>query len=136
MDLPRDARSVAEIPHDFKPVDLGPRSELIRKIQSVVPSADFTDPSWGQIETSDFSVEVSLGEEEPINSIMLHIRGGGDVVGLVAELLAALELRAVDAQNGEFFEPAAARESFAAWRAFRDRVVQGPSGSWVNLRRE
>lgn len=123
MDLPREATSVADIPDDFQPAVLGSRSELIKTIKSVVPTADFSDPSWGEIVTPDFVIEVNIGRDEVVDSIMLHIRGADGAVGLVADLLATMGRRAIDCQTGEFFDPSAAAESFAAWRSYRDRVV-------------
>jgi hypothetical protein len=125
MDLPRDAPTVAEIPDDFQPGHLGDRAELIRKIQSVAPAADFSDPSWGEVVTPEFVIEFNMGQSEVVDSIMLHVRGGDTAVGLVADLLARLDLRAIDCSEGDFFDESAAVDSLAAWRAYRDRVVQG-----------
>lgn len=123
MDLPQDAHSVADIPDDFEPDTLGHRSELINSIRSVAPTATFPDPSWGEIVTPDFVIEFNMGKEEVVDSIMLHVRGGGAAAGLVADLLDYLGLRAIDVQSGDFFDRSAAGESFAAWRSYRDSVI-------------
>lgn len=123
MDLPSDAVTVEDIPQGFKPGPLGLRADLIARITEVAPMADFSDPSWGQIETPEFVVDVNIGREEVVDSIMLHVRGGGAAPGFVADLVNHLGRRALDSQTGEFFAPDSAHESFAAWRAFRDRVV-------------
>ena len=125
MDLPADARSVADIPDDFQPRSLGNRADLIATVRSVAPTADFSDPSWGELVTPDFVIEFNIGQSEVVDSIMLHIRGGGAAVGFVTDLLACLNLRAIDCSAGEFFDQAAAVDSFAAWRAYRDGVVRG-----------
>ena len=36
QDFPRDAKTVADIPQDFKPAAIGARSEVIGKIKEVV----------------------------------------------------------------------------------------------------
>lgn len=123
MILPSAARSAREIPDDFKPGTLGFRSELISKIRAAAPPADFSDPSWGHVATPDFSIDFNIGQEEIVDSIMLHVRGGGAAVGFVADLLNHLDLRAIDCQSGDFFEPSSAAESMAAWRSYRDRVI-------------
>lgn len=125
MDLPGDARSVADIADDFEPRSLGERAGLIAKIQSVLPTADFSDPAWGEIVTPDFVVEFNMGQSEVVDSIMLHVRGGDAAVGLVAEVLARLEMRAIDCSEGEFFDQSVSVDSLGAWRAYRDRVVRG-----------
>jgi hypothetical protein len=123
QDLPRDVSSVAAIPDDVRPEPLGSRAGLIAKICEWVPSADFTDPSWGDLVTSDFVIEFNMGDEEICDSIMLHVRGGGSAADFVAGLLGHLGLPAIDCSAGEFFSPSTAAASFQAWQEFRDRAL-------------
>jgi hypothetical protein len=126
MDLPADAATVSDIAADFEPEPLGDRTALINKIREVAPTTDFSDPTWGDLTTPDFTIEFNMGQADPVPSFMLHVRGGDDlVVGFIAVLLAHLGLRAIDCSEGEFFEPAASAESLAAWKAFRERVGGG-----------
>src|SRR5229473_3423909 len=73
QDLPADARTIRDIPEHFTPSPLCKRAELIQLIKRAVPSADFTDPTWGQFETPSFSVEFNLGEHELVQSFALHV---------------------------------------------------------------
>ena len=124
QDLPRGARTLEEIPNDFKPAPLGERTVIIKKIEEVVPYADFSNPSWGVIERDEWSIEVNLGKEENCNGFAFHVRGGDAAVGVVAAILEHLNLRAVDSQTGDFFEAGPeAIESFRKWRAYRDQIV-------------
>jgi hypothetical protein len=125
QDFPRDAKSVAEIPADYRPKALGLRAELIEKICRLVPATDFHDPTWGVIEGDTFSIEISMGSADIVESFAFHVRGGEGAVGLIAAILSHLDLRAIDAQSGEFFEwGQSALDSFRRWRAFRDQVVK------------
>ena len=124
MDLPLDALSVSDLPDDFVPPPCGLRSVLSQEIQELAPGTDFSDPAWGHFATPDFSIEFNMGDTEVVDGFMLHIRGGDSAVGLVADLLEHLGLRAVDCSTGDFFAPASAIESLRAWRAFRDRVMR------------
>ena len=54
--LPADFRTVNDLPDDFDPEVIGPRVDVIRAITEVAPFADFSDQSWGHIDTPDFSV--------------------------------------------------------------------------------
>lgn len=126
QDLPRDAASVEEIPDNFQPQPIGNRSQLIARIQQVVPQVVFTDPSWGIIEGNDWSIEVSTGDTELCDRVAFHVRGGDDAMGAVAAILDELKLRAIDCQSGEFFTTGPETlKSFHAWRHYRDRVVDG-----------
>jgi hypothetical protein len=125
QDLPRDASSVKEIPADFKPSSIGKRSMIIEKIREVIPTADFSDPSWGRIEGGDWSIEVNIGAEEECRSFAFHVRGGDTAVGVVAAILEHLKLRALAPQTGGFFVAGPeAIESLRRWRAYRDSVVE------------
>ena len=123
QDLPADAETVDAIPADFVPRPLGSRADIIAAIRRVVPSANFTDPTWGQIEAPAFSIEVNLGHDDVVGSFALHVRGGDEAVACVAAILDALGVRAIDSSSGEFFNREAAAQSFGRWRRYRDQVI-------------
>jgi len=123
MGLPGDVRSVDDLPADFRPADLGPRADVLARIRGALPAADFTDPSWGVLDGPGYSIEFNVGDSDPVDSIMLHVRGSAEVVDVVADLLRGLDWRAVDCQTGELFDVPAARASFGEWAAYRDRVI-------------
>jgi len=126
MNFPSEARSMDDIPSDFKPEPLGSRATLIHRIQEVVPTANFSDPTWGVIDGGDWSIEVNLGSEEECTDFALHVRGNDDVVGVVADILAHLKVRAFDPQTCEFFAlNAEGLESLRKWRAYRDKALSG-----------
>jgi hypothetical protein len=125
LDLPAEAHSVSDIPYDLAPSPLGQRAALTAKILEVAPQADFSDPTWGELTTPDFTIEFNMGREALVDCLMLHVRGGDSAVQFVAALLQHLGLRAIDCSRGDFFEPSAAAQSFTAWRLFRDRVIDG-----------
>ena len=87
QDIPPGARTVADIPGDFAPCDIGERSSIIAAIRRVVPDADFSDPSWGNLEGPDYSIEVNLGDEGPCTSFALHVQGGDTAAFVVHEIL-------------------------------------------------
>ena len=124
MDLPAEARTIDDIPQDFAPKPLGPRSEIIAHIQQILPQANFADPSWGMLAGWGFVIEFNMGREEICDGFMLHVRGGGAAMGAVAQLLEHLNLRGIDCQTSELFSVEAAEASFREWQAFRDRPVR------------
>lgn len=124
QDLPKDAASVADIPDDFVPKEIGDRSDIIAKISKVVPEADFSNPAWGVIDGEDWSIEINMGSSETCSGFALHVRGGDRAIGVVDAVLRALGLRAIDSQTGEFFIAGPdAQASFSKWRKYRDSVV-------------
>ena len=111
------------------PAAFGTRSEVIAKIKEVVPTANFSDPSWGLIDGGNWSVEVNIGDDEVCNGFALHVRGGDEAVGAIAAILQRIDLRAVVPGTDEFLVAGPkAIASFARWRAYRDRVVGHDDG--------
>lgn len=122
--IPTHVNHVREIPDGFRPEPLGRRSEIIGRILDVVPTADFSDQSWGSFEGEDFSVEFSMGDGEEVDSFALHVRGGETAAGFVADLLTRCGWRALDpASETGIFDPQAASAGLAKWRAYRDRII-------------
>lgn len=129
QDFPAEAKTVAEIPDDFQPCSVGPRTDLISRIREIVPRADFTNPDWGVFEGDGFSIEFQMGEAEHCRSMTLLVRGGGNPAPLVAALLDRLQLRGIDCQTGEFFDLEAARASYDSWQRYRDQVIRKREGN-------
>jgi hypothetical protein len=123
MDQPREARTLSDIPEDFRPQPLGSRAALAARIVEAFPAARFSNPAWGRIGGEGWSIELNMGRGEVCDSITLHVRGGPSAMEAVVTLLRHLNLRGFDCQTSEFFDEAAAIESFNAWRCFRDRVT-------------
>ncbi len=125
QDLPPDLDTVDDIPEDFEPRSLGARSDLIAKILEILPTADFTDPSWGVVSGDGYSIEISLGEAQTVPSFVLHLRGGEGALPAAHHLLDSLGLDALDpqAESGLFEFDDEAIANFKAWRKFRDTVA-------------
>lgn len=126
QNLPDSAVSISDIPEDFQPPSLGSRAGVIASILKAIPDVDFSDPSWGMLRRKGFSIEFNMGGEEICDGIMLHVRGGGDSMHLIDQLLKSLNLRGVDCQTGDLFTTDIASSSFSAWQEFRDNVVSPP----------
>ncbi|MFE1879953.1 hypothetical protein [Streptomyces diastatochromogenes] len=124
--LPDDLTSVHEIPADHTQDSLGRRRDVLAAVTQACPEADLSDPTWGELSGPTWSIELDIGSEDPVDSIMLHIRGSGDdVLTPVFRLAEALRCKVLDCAEGDLI----ASGQTSGWRAFqqfRDRVV-GPS---------
>ena len=87
MDYPREIETANDIPDDFDPPFIGHRTDLMAKISEALPDADFTNPEWGLLERPGWSIEFYMGDEEKLKSIVLHVRGGGGAVEVIAQIL-------------------------------------------------
>jgi hypothetical protein len=125
QDIPPSAKSVSEVPDDFEPQPLGSRADIIARIREVVPNVDFTACSWGKLDGPDFSIEVSLGNLERIDSFAFHIRGGDLAAIVVASILRHLGYRALDpsSPSGIFELDGDSAAGLQRWRRYRDSIV-------------
>ena len=126
QDIPAGAKSVSEIPDDFAPQPIGPRSEIVAAIRRAAPEVDFTQPDWGRIDTDAYSIEINLSLDDPVLSFAFHVRGDERAMFQVADILAELGARALapDTESG-LFDVDQGTDAFLRWRAYRDRVCGG-----------
>ncbi|MGW9070528.1 hypothetical protein ACWGQT_13940 [Streptomyces yangpuensis] len=121
--LPDNVTSVQEIPGDYAPPALGRQQDVLSAVKHATPEVDLSDPTWGELLGPSWSIELNIGSEDPVDSIMLHIRGSGDdVLAPVLSLAAALGCKALDCSQGDLLTP----QDWSGWHAFqefRDRVI-------------
>jgi hypothetical protein len=125
QDIPPSITSVKEIPDNFSPAAIGRRPEIIGRILEVVPFADFSDPAWGRIYGSDFSIEVNMGDDDPVFGFAFHVRGGDIAAEVITDILLHLGLRAFDptAPSGIFKVGEDPVIGLRRWREFRNSVL-------------
>lgn len=116
--FPPAARRVADIPDTFSAGPIGRRADVIARLKAAVPGADFSDPSWGVLKAEGYSIEFGLGDDDPAYGLTLHVRGSDDVLPVVARVIDAVGMRAIDSWTGEFFDPQSAAQSLAGWRLY------------------
>jgi hypothetical protein len=124
---PANVAAVDEIPSDFHPPALGSGAEVRQRLYERLPKLDLSDPTWGMLSGPTWSIEINIGSEDPVTSIMLHVRGGGDeVLPVIAQIADALGARVLDVSSGELLSGTTA--DAVGWRGFqqyRDQVL-GP----------
>jgi hypothetical protein len=69
-------------------------------------------------------IELNIGRADPVESVMLHVRGSGDeVLPVIHKIAALLNGRPVDISTMEFLEPTDTT-GWHDFQAFRDRAVR------------
>jgi len=114
------------VPDDFRPTrPLCTHAELVAKIQAIAPETDFSDPAWGVLDGDGFSIEFNVGTDDPVEQMMLHVRGADGALGVIRELATSLGRPAIDCSAGDLinFDSPDAAAGFRKWRAYRDRIV-------------
>ncbi len=121
MRIPSEITSLREIDGNFK--NLGPKEEVLSMLAKTFPDGDFSDPTWGRLETDEYSIEFSLDNADPLVEITLHIRGGAAALEPVRKICEKTGWRALD-WSGEFIDfdrdPVS---SLRKWQQYRDRII-------------
>ncbi|MGW0770776.1 hypothetical protein [Streptomyces sp. NPDC002676] len=121
--LTDDVTSMHELPDDYSPEPLGRQCDVLAAVTQAVPEVDLSDPTWGDLSGPTWSIELNIGSEDPVDSIMLHIRGSGDdVLTPVFRLAEALRCKVVDLAEGDLINPGQP-SGWHAFQQFRDRVI-------------
>jgi hypothetical protein len=115
--------SAAEMPKDFRPDPLGGGDQVRHLLVRALPRLDFRDPMLGILDGQDWSIEFGIGHREPVDAIMLHVRGADDAILAVRAAAETLGAKAFDCGTGDFlaFDGDAAT-GLRSWRAMRDRT--------------
>ncbi|MGB3295145.1 MAG: hypothetical protein WBB01_19350 [Phormidesmis sp.] len=85
---------------------------------------DWSDPTWGLYSGNGYSIEFSIGDDDPIQDMMLHVRGGGDVIAAIQQFARPLNWAVFDSSTSEFLD--LDNPSQAGWegsQAYRDKAI-------------
>ncbi|WP_411078034.1 hypothetical protein [Streptomyces sp. cmx-10-25] len=126
LPLPADIASIDDLPADHEPPPVGSRSDVRAALEAAVPGVDLTDPARGELLGPAGVIELNIGEDDPVESVMLHVRGGtDDVLPMIFRIARALGCRPFDRAGDLLADGDAA--GWHAFRAFRDRALSsGP----------
>lgn len=130
QDLPEGITSIGDIPANFQPKPILPRTRIAETIKALAPFTDFSDPNWWHIRCPTFSIEVNINSDDPSPGFALHIRGAEEAVGFAHELLDRLGVRALDPSSDTgLFDMEKSSEGFQRWRTYRSQITNsGGSG--------
>ncbi|MGI9316860.1 MAG: hypothetical protein ACR2QW_05985 [bacterium] len=116
--------SVSELPKDWYGDSLGGFEDVRRKISSLLPEVDWSDPTWGRYNAEGFSLEFNMGNSDPSNGFVVHVRGGGNAVGSIEKIAQIPDWYAFDTSQGEWLHHCSnSGEGWAAFQDYRDRVI-------------
>jgi hypothetical protein len=108
---------------------LGAAAEVRRAISAVLSGVDWSDCAWGLYGGDGFSIEFNVGKEDPIQSMSLLVRGGGDAIADIMKLVVANGWLALDCSTSEFLDPAApSDEGWVGFQKYRDKILKRSIG--------
>jgi hypothetical protein len=115
---------------DAEPVGpLGPAAQVRKRIAKHLPGVDWSDPVWGLYKGDGFTIEFNTGKDDPIDTIMLHVRGGGDAIPALLGFANPNRWSLLDCSTSEFLDPEnPSAEGWEGFQAFRDKALGAPKG--------
>ena len=118
-DPPKDLRS------DDDGLDvLGSAEDVHAAIARTLPDVNWSDPVWGMYMGNGFTLEFNTGNGDPVQAIMVHVRGGGDPIPTLLQVAAPNKWSLYDCSMGEFIDPEhPSGEGWEGFQAFRDKIV-------------
>jgi hypothetical protein len=96
---------LSALPDDHKPEPLGAASFVRDSISMHLPGVDWSDPAWGIYGNDGFAIEFNSGKDDPVDSIMLHVRGEGDAIPAILQFANPNKWSLFDCSTGYFIDP-------------------------------
>ena len=116
---------LSALPNDYVLDPLGLAAAVRHAISQTFPQVDWSDPVWGMYLGDGFTFEFNTGKEDPIMTIMIHVRGGGDAVAALLQLAVPNQWTLFDCSTSEFIdltEPS--QVGWEGFQAYRDTVIK------------
>ena len=123
FNLQNNIKSVSELTDDSV-ISLGSKNEVLSTIRHIFPQANFSDPTWVVLDGKDYSIEFSLGQDEQIEVLMLHVRGSVDALDAIERFCQINDWRAFDSATGDFINfDLKHDEGFKRWTEYRNFIA-------------
>ena len=100
--IPPEIETAEDLSEDAV-IPLGAPSDVRANIQRALPQTQFGDETTGRLATTEYSIQLSLGDADPVRGVLLLISGEtARATSAVASLCAATGWRAFDMNTEEF----------------------------------
>ena len=104
--LPGHVTSMGGLRDDEGTPPLGPKPWVLDAVRRALPESDLANPERGQAEGPGWSIELILGSIDPVDSIMLQVRGNyDDALAPIFRLAAELGCRVLDVECENLITP-------------------------------
>jgi hypothetical protein len=107
---------MAAIPEYERCLPLDTSEEVRKTISAAFPGTDWSDARWGIYDALFGSVEFNLGDEEPAEGILIHIRSSKSVLAPIIQFCQQREWQVLDISSGLFLDRTPAGATFSMER--------------------
>lgn len=102
---------------------LGSRKEIASILIEIFPDLDFTDPAWGVLERTDYSIEFNIPEEENLTSFMLHISGNQKAIEVLMAIQNKTGWKAIEGSEGILNLNESPERGLIEWQEYRNSII-------------
>jgi hypothetical protein len=107
------------------PDPLGEASTVRDAISRHLDGVDWSDPTWGVYFDEGYSIEFNVGHEHSVDSIMLHVRGGGDAISAMLQFAQPNNWSLFDCSTSKFIDPEnPSQEGWEGFQTYRNKIVE------------
>ena len=116
--------SIKQLPDDFT-LKLDSRPNVISLLNEIVPEIQHLDIKWARIRTDDFSIEMNIGSNDPIEAVMLHVYGKENSIQVIKRICQYTGWRAYDTSTDSFLDfDEKTLDSFSRWKSYKERIIE------------
>src|SRR6187200_478558 len=123
--FPKDAARPEQVPDDYLPPAVGSRAEVASAVRKLFRYAEYPGESFITIERSTFTLEISLGDEDPCSQLLVQVHG--DATKAILRLADHFGMRAIDCSTSEFIEAGESKRKRGAREKKRKDEKQPPA---------
>ena len=108
--------SPEELPDELEP--LGTAAAVRDSISKYLPGVNWTDARSGDYSGEGFNIELSLDDDDPVETVMLSVHGGGDPLSAIMSFVLPNNWSLLDGSTGAFLD--LDDPSQAGWEGFQE----------------
>jgi len=118
---PADVEEMGEV---GEPDPLGSATAVRELISRHLDGVDWSDPTYGVYTGGEFTIEFPIRDEDPIDSLMLHVHGGGDAIQTLLRFAQPNNWTLFDCSTSEIIDPVSpSQEGWEGFQKLRDKYI-------------
>jgi len=113
-----------KMPADWEPEKLFTQDYFAEEIKKIFPNI-IGDKTWMTLNAETYSIEVNIGDDDPVSNIMLHVRGGDEALQAIEKICIKFNCQALDTTESKLIDfDKKTNDGFTSWREYRDNVLK------------
>ena len=113
-----------EMSDNWEPENMFTQDYFEVEIKKLFPDIS-GDKTWMTLNAKKYSIEFNIGDNDPINNIMLHVRGGNEALQAIEMVCKKFNCKALDTTESKLIDFSEEKnKGFESWRNYKDNVLK------------